>query len=133
MKCPKCGASVPDLPNDAEYDERLCSWCYEEWCDAGAVMPTPTSQDKTKWIIWKLVRDSKPWYAKKLYDNDKVAIDKVTNWYLGGMGDDKSDKSDKSDERVGLLWRSEFEMFEDMATGDMVLEIGGSHVNIPMV
>ena len=30
IKCPNCGISVPDVPEDAELEEMLCNKCYEE-------------------------------------------------------------------------------------------------------
>ena len=30
IKCPGCGIPVPDVPEDATYDETLCNKCYEE-------------------------------------------------------------------------------------------------------
>lgn len=30
IKCPRCGVSVPDVPEDACYREKLCSICYED-------------------------------------------------------------------------------------------------------
>lgn len=29
IKCPKCGTSVPDVPEDATEEEKLCNRCYE--------------------------------------------------------------------------------------------------------
>jgi len=29
-KCPLCGISVPDMPEDAAFEERLCDTCYAE-------------------------------------------------------------------------------------------------------
>ena len=31
VKCPGCGVSVPDVPENASYEEMLCNGCYEEW------------------------------------------------------------------------------------------------------
>lgn len=30
IKCPKCGISVPDAPEDTTFEEMLCNSCYEE-------------------------------------------------------------------------------------------------------
>ena len=30
IKCPNCGISVPDVPEDATHEEKLCNKCYEE-------------------------------------------------------------------------------------------------------
>ena len=30
IKCPRCGMSVPDVPEDSTYDEQLCGACYDE-------------------------------------------------------------------------------------------------------
>ncbi len=29
IKCPECGVSVPDVPEDSSYEELLCNRCYE--------------------------------------------------------------------------------------------------------
>lgn len=29
IKCPRCWISVPDVPEDASYEEMLCNNCYE--------------------------------------------------------------------------------------------------------
>ena len=29
-KCPECGIPVPDMPEDATYEEKLCDKCYEK-------------------------------------------------------------------------------------------------------
>jgi len=31
IKCPGCGISVPDAPEDASYEELLCSQCHADW------------------------------------------------------------------------------------------------------
>lgn len=31
IKCPNCGISVPDVPEDATEDEKLCNYCYEHF------------------------------------------------------------------------------------------------------
>jgi hypothetical protein len=28
MKCDNCGITIPELPEDASYDEMLCDTCY---------------------------------------------------------------------------------------------------------
>lgn len=30
IRCPRCGISVPDVPEGATYDEMLCCRCYDE-------------------------------------------------------------------------------------------------------
>ena len=30
IKCPRCGVSVPDVPEGATYEETLCCRCYDE-------------------------------------------------------------------------------------------------------
>jgi len=30
MRCVKCGIKIPELPEDASYDEQLCNRCCEE-------------------------------------------------------------------------------------------------------
>ena len=30
IKCPRCGITVPDVPEDASEEERLCNLCYEK-------------------------------------------------------------------------------------------------------
>ena len=29
IKCPECGISVPNVPEDATHEETLCNQCYE--------------------------------------------------------------------------------------------------------
>jgi len=31
MKCPSCGITVPEMPEDATYEEMLCNFCYEDY------------------------------------------------------------------------------------------------------
>lgn len=31
MKCDRCGITIPELPEDASYEEKLCDRCYEEY------------------------------------------------------------------------------------------------------
>ena len=30
MKCPGCQMTVPEMPEDAKYEEMLCNLCYEK-------------------------------------------------------------------------------------------------------
>lgn len=31
IKCIECGKSIPDVPEDASYEEHLCEGCYVEY------------------------------------------------------------------------------------------------------
>lgn len=33
MKCIECGITIPELPEDATYEEMLCNQCYKEYED----------------------------------------------------------------------------------------------------
>lgn len=30
MKCPRCGVTVPEMPEDAAYEEQLCNLCHAD-------------------------------------------------------------------------------------------------------
>ena len=50
IKCPGCGISVPDVPEDATIDEMLCNKCYEEY-ELSNQIPQPVIKMKSdpKW------------------------------------------------------------------------------------
>jgi hypothetical protein len=31
MKCPDCGITVPNMPEDSTHDEQLCNLCWPVW------------------------------------------------------------------------------------------------------